>query len=152
LALALAAAGWAYRGAPESYSHKLAARDLGSWVATHLPVDTVVGSWDAGIIAAHARRRVVHLEGAVSSTRGAGLEGVDAIAQRLSDGWLCSANASGFEGVSLREWWVVHAKAVVSRTLSLRGRRSRHHFVVLARDRSAESLAMYATRACGANR
>jgi hypothetical protein len=46
---------------------QLADKAAGEWINQHLPEDTVLGSWDAGVIGYYAQRRVINLDGLVNS-------------------------------------------------------------------------------------
>ena len=50
-----------------SYSFLLAYRDAGKWISAVSTPDSLVGSWDAGIMAAHADRRFTNLDGLINS-------------------------------------------------------------------------------------
>ena len=50
-----------------SYSFLLAYRDAGRWLDLHAPSDALVGSWDAGIMAAHSNLRFINLDGLINS-------------------------------------------------------------------------------------
>ena len=69
-------------------------RAAAAWVESHLPPDTRIGSWDAGLIAFHTTRPVVNLDGVVNDVA-----------------WL-QAMREGRAGARLRderiEWYVNH--------------------------------------------
>jgi len=50
-----------------SYSYLLAYREAGRWLDSHTGSNSLVASWDAGIMAAHSHRRFINLDGLISS-------------------------------------------------------------------------------------
>lgn len=52
---------------PHLRSIQEANRDMGSWISANLPEDTVLGSWDAGVVGYFADQPVMNLDGVVSS-------------------------------------------------------------------------------------
>jgi hypothetical protein len=52
---------------PDLRSIQIANRDAGVWISQNLPDDTVLASWDAGVVGYFSERRVVNLDGVVNS-------------------------------------------------------------------------------------
>ena len=52
---------------PDVRSIEIANRDAGQWIAANLPEDSVLASWDAGVIGYYAGRPVINLDGVANS-------------------------------------------------------------------------------------
>ncbi len=52
---------------PDAYAIAKGDQAAGTWIDQNLPSDTVLGSWDAGVIGYYAHRRVINLDGVANS-------------------------------------------------------------------------------------
>jgi hypothetical protein len=52
---------------PHAYSIAIADRDAGQWISANLAPNTVLASWDAGVIGYYADRPVINLDGVANS-------------------------------------------------------------------------------------
>jgi hypothetical protein len=124
--LALGVAAWAHRLDPVSYSSYQAAQRTGVWLRENTEPDAVLAGWDVGILAWHAQRRLMNLEGLVASWEYKQVylderrveelvrwvEPVEYLVQPFWVGWLERAPALRFWGVEVGEWGVVRADCV----------------------------------------
>jgi hypothetical protein len=153
--LLIAAAGWILRLNPASYSPYLAARRSGAWLRSHTAPDAVAAGWDVGIVAAHADRRLVNLDGLVNSwaykegylDTGRTASYVDEViraeylVQHVPLEALGASRSGPYRGVHLGPWHVVRAECVAFRSVLAPWRSNRLVFLVLSRQPPGPTVA-----------
>ena len=138
---------WSYRLDPRSYASYVRSRQMADWLRDNAPPDTIVGSWDAGIVGGYSGRRVADLDGLINSWDYkqnyfdkkltekwiTDVCPVDYLAQEFWSWQLTPDVLRDYRGVDLMKWKVVYHDSATVRSWSNRGIPAEVYELVLSR-------------------